>query len=71
MAYVVRIQTGKNKNKTVTQSIPLPSKERVRMYVKRNPVGNWRTKVTIRDTRKNKTITKTKAGASIWGKKYR
>lgn len=69
MAYIVRIQTGSGKNRNVSQSIPLPNKKRVRRWVDRNPVGNITTKVTIRNTRTNKTISKTKAGASLFGYK--
>jgi hypothetical protein len=67
MAYVVKIETGKGKKRTVSQSIPLSSKEKVRRWVKRNPVGRNSTEVTIRNTRKKTTKKTTKAGASTYG----
>jgi len=71
MAYIVRIQTGKGKNRSVSQSTPLQNKQKVRKWVKRNPVGNLSTDVTIRNTRTKKTITRSKAGASIFGWKIK
>lgn len=38
MAYKVRIEVGKGKNKAVTESIPLPNKKRVCDYIKRSPL---------------------------------
>lgn len=68
MAYIVRIQTGTGKNRAVMQSIPLPNKERVRGYVKRNPLGNSKTKVKITNTITKKSKILTKFRASIFGK---
>ena len=67
MAYVVRIQTGKGKKRSVSQSIPLSNKAKVRKWVSRNPVGNSNTRVLIKNTRTKKTITKSKTGAKIFG----
>jgi len=73
MAYIVNIQTGNrsNKNFTRTQSTPLPNKEKVRMWVKRNPVGNIKTKVSIKNTTTGKTKITSKAGASVFGWKIK
>jgi len=69
MAYIVDIQTGSRARKNYTRScsVPLPNKDRVRNWVKRNPVGNIRTPITIKNTRTNKTIITTKAGGGIFG----
>ena len=70
MGYIVNIQTGSRGrgNFARVQSTPLPNKERVRAWVKRNPVGNVNTKLTIKNTRTNKTITKTKGRAVFFGR---
>jgi hypothetical protein len=67
MPYIVKISVGKGKERAVTQSIPLPTKERVRRYVKRNPLGNYRTKVIIINTSKRKRYLMTKGEASRFG----
>ncbi len=69
MAWIVRIKVGKGKEKTVTQSTPLPNKQRVRAWVKRNPVGRADTKVKIINTSTKKTKTLTKLGAGSFGHK--
>jgi|TARA_Y100000310_G_C20494540_1_gene720859 hypothetical protein len=69
MAYIINIQTGKGKNFTRTRSVPLPNKKRVRSWVKRNPVGNINTKITIRNTRTKRTITTTKGWGQYYGRK--
>ena len=73
MGYIVNIQTGSRSrnNFTRSQSIPLSNKEKVRRWIARNPVGNLRTKVTIRNILTKKTITTTKAGGSIFGSKLK
>lgn len=71
MAWIVRIESGKGKNRSVRQSIPLPNKERVRAYVKRNPVGRSDTPVKITNTVTKKTKTFTKSGASLFGRKFK
>ena len=76
MAYVVNIQTGSKKptkrnpygNFTRTQSIPLPNKERVRKWIKRNPVGNANTNITIKNTRTKKTSRMKKGTGYYWGR---
>lgn len=69
MGYIVDIQTGSRSrgNFSRSKSILLPNKIRVRNWVKRNPIGNIRTPITIKDTKTNKTIKTTKAGGSIFG----
>jgi hypothetical protein len=61
MSYKVFIQSGQGKNKSTSGSIPLPNKQRVSNYVKRSPIGNSRSKVSVTNTRTGKTKT---------GKKY-
>ena len=70
MGYIVNIQTGtrKKKNFTRVQSTPLANKEKVRAWVKRNPVGNVNTKVTIKNTKTNKIVTKSKGSAMFFGR---
>jgi len=70
MGYIVRIAIGKGMNRTVTQSIILPNKERVRAYIKRNPVGNINTRITIKDINTNKIYSMVKGRGYYWGKKY-
>jgi len=55
MAYKVRIEVGKGKNKAVTESIPLP-KKRVCNYIKRSPLVRSNTKIKVTNLR-NKKIT--------------
>lgn len=47
MTYKVRIEVGKGKNKAVTESIPLPNKQRVCNYIKRSPLVKSNTKVKV------------------------
>ena len=68
MAWVVRIETGSGKNKSVFQSIPLPNKARVRAYVKRHPAVKSNTKIKITNTITKKSKTFTGSGASLFGK---
>lgn len=69
MAYIVKIQTGSRakKNFCSTGSIPLPNKARVRAYIKKNPLGNYKTKITIYNTVTKKTQTMTKGKGTIFG----
>ena len=69
MAYIVNIQTGTGKNFCRTCSTPLSSKEKVRRWIRKNPLGNTNTKVTIKNTITKRTITTTKAGGYMFGKK--
>ena len=55
MAYKVRIEVGKGKNKTVTESISLPTKKRVCNYIKRSPLVRSNTKVKVTNLRTNKS----------------
>ena len=70
MAYIVNIQTGSRTkgNFTKTQSTPLPNKERVRKWIKRNPVGNSNTNITIKNTRTKKTSRMKKGTGYYWGR---
>jgi hypothetical protein len=56
MAYIVTISTGRGKEKTIMQSTPLKLKEDVVRWIKRNPVGNFRTKVVLFNTLTRKRI---------------
>lgn len=60
MPYEVFIEVGKGKNRATMGSIPLKSKQAVTNYVRRNPLGNYKTPVKVTNTRTNKTITKSK-----------
>lgn len=66
MAWIIRVEKGRGKNKSVSQSTPLPNKARVRAWAKRNPMIKSNTKVTIKNTRTKKTITTTGSGAYIF-----
>jgi len=50
MGYKVFISAGKGKNRATMGSIELPSKERVAEYVKRNPLGTYKTKIRVTNT---------------------
>ena len=54
MTYKVRIESGKGKNQSITESIPLPNKQRVCNYIKRSPLvkSNTKIKVTNLQTKK-------------------
>jgi len=56
MAYKVSIQVGRGINRTRTESIALPNKARVARCVKRSPVGNSSTNISVRDLNSGKTV---------------
>lgn len=56
MAYIVKIETGKGKNKSNFQSIPLPNKQRVCNYIKRHPAVKSNTEIKVTNTRTRKTL---------------
>jgi len=70
MPYKVFISTGKrgSKNYTSMGSTPLPNKARVRAWIKRNPVGNSNTNITIKNTISKKTISMKKEKGYYWGR---
>ena len=70
MPYKVFISTGKkgSKNYTSMGSTPLPNKARVRAWIKRNPVGNVNTKVSIKNTVSKKIETMRKGKGYYWGR---
>jgi len=57
MAYIVRIEVGKGKNKSVSQSIPLPNKKRVCNFIRRSPFVKSNTNIKVKNTRTKKTVT--------------
>lgn len=56
MSYKVFISIGKGKNKASMGSTLLKNKQAVVNWVKRNPIGNYRTHVTVTNTRTKKRI---------------
>jgi len=56
MSYKVRIEIGKGKNKSVSQSIPLPNKKRVVKFIKRSPFVKSNTNIKVTNTRTKKVI---------------
>ena len=70
MAYKVFISTGKkgSKNYTSMGSTPLPNKARVRAWIKRNPVGNVNTEVSIKNTVSKKIEKMSKGRGYYWGR---
>lgn len=52
MGYTAFIKHGKS----TMGSVILPTKIRLSEYVKRNPLGNYNTKVLVTNTRTNKTL---------------
>ena len=71
MAWIVRVEIGKGKNKTVRQSIPLPNQERVRAWAKRNSSIKSNTPVRITNTTTKKSKTTTGSGAYIFGRVFK
>ena len=57
MAYKVCIVSGRGKNRAKACSIPLPNKQRVANYLKRTPIGNDNTKVSVKNLRTGKMFT--------------
>ncbi|MCX6748482.1 MAG: hypothetical protein NT076_02660 [Candidatus Pacearchaeota archaeon] len=57
MSYKVRVEVGKGKNKSVTESIPLPSKKRVCGYIKKNPLVKSNTNVRVTNLSNGKVTT--------------
>ena len=56
MAYKVSISIGSGKNLTRSESVALPNKDRVASYVKRSPIGNSNTKISVKDLNSGKII---------------
>ena len=69
MAYKVRIEVGKGKNRAVTESIPLPNKQRVCNYIKRSPLVRSNTKVKVKNLRTGKVEVGTQSKFCIRRKK--
>ena len=70
MAYIVNIQTGSRSkgNFSRSQSIPLPNKTRVRAWIKRNPTGNAKTQISIKNTVSKKIQKMAKGSGYYWGR---
>ena len=70
MGYKVLITTGKrgSKNFTSMGSTPLSNKAKVRAWIKRNPVGNINTKITIKNTLTKKVETMSKGRGYMYGR---
>lgn len=67
MGYVVRVEVGKGKNRSVMESIILPTPERVMAYCKRNPLIRSNTRVQITNTKTRKQIVTSGDGACMFG----
>jgi len=65
MAYKVLISVGSGKNKATAGSVSLPNKERVASYVKRSPLGNYKTQIKVKDLVNKKVFTGSKAKFSV------
>ena len=57
MAYKVRIDIGKGKNRAVSESTQLSNKEDVARWLKHHPLGNSNTKVEVRNVDTGKVMT--------------
>lgn len=68
MAYKVRIEVGKGKNHSVTESIPLPNKKRVCSYIKRSPLVKSNTQVKVKNLRTGKTTIGTQSKFCVRGR---
>jgi len=56
MAYKVRIEVGRGKNLAISESIPLPNKQRVASFIKRSPLVKSNTNVKVTNLRTKKTL---------------
>lgn len=57
MSYIVNIQNrSRNGGISKVQSIPLPNKERVTNFIKKNPLANWNTTIKVTNTINKKII---------------
>ena len=70
MAYKVRVEVGKGKNKAVTESISLPNKKRVCNYIKRNSLVKSNTQIKVTNLRSNKITMGTQSKFCIKSSKY-
>ena len=57
MTFKVRIEVGKGKNRTVSQSIPLPNKQRVCSFIQRSPLVKSNTNIKVTNLRTKKVTT--------------
>jgi hypothetical protein len=55
MTYKVLIKIGSGKNFAQMGSIPLKDLDDVSRWIKKNPLGNWKTKVKVEDISNNKS----------------
>ncbi len=61
MPYKVRIDVGRGKNRSVSESVPLPNRQRVCRFIKRSPLVKTGTKIKVTNIRTKKTLTGTQS----------
>lgn len=54
MAYRVNIAIGKGKNLTTSSSIPLANKIKVRNWLKKSSIGNYKTNISVENLKTKK-----------------
>ncbi len=57
MAFKVRIVVGRGKNRSVSESIPLPNKQRVCNFIRRSPLVRSNTNIKVTNLRTKKVMT--------------
>ena len=57
MAYKVRIEIGKGKNRSVSESISLPNRKRVCNFIKRSPFVKSNTNIKVTNLKTKKVLT--------------
>ena len=57
MAYKVRIDIGRGKNRAVSESTLLSNKDDVAQWVKKHPLGNSNTQIKVKNLNTGKVIT--------------
>lgn len=69
MAYKVRVEIGKGKNHAVSESIPLPNRQRVCRFIRENPMVRSNTQVRVTNLRTGKVTIGNQAKFCIRGGK--
>lgn len=57
MSYTVSVKVGKGFNRSTSQSIPLPNKDRVVNYIKNNPMIKSNTNIELKNNTNKELIT--------------
>lgn len=59
MPFKVRVEVGRGKNRSVSESVSLPNKKRVFSHIKKHPFVKSNTQIKVTNLRTNKVTTGT------------